>query len=119
MTRILLLEDDDNDAYLFRKNVPKDTHIINVETISEALLVPDSDFDLIVSDLSLRDGYASGVIDRLKMGFPNKPLIVLSGLGLASDETEIENHMKFKGVFAFVHKKNRERIKPTIEELKK
>lgn len=81
---ILLIEDDEKDAFLIEKNLSNtliDSHILIVQTLKQAFKIIDgSVFDIILLDLSLPDSKGLNTINKLIEKTPNIPIIVLTGL---------------------------------------
>jgi serine phosphatase RsbU (regulator of sigma subunit) len=80
--RVLLVEDDDEDAFLVREHlgdVAPETDLVHVHTLHEALaLAPEADCCLV--DLGLPDATGLEAVERLGAGAPRSALVVLTGL---------------------------------------
>lgn len=89
-TSLLLIEDDINDAVLFREKLieaaPKeDYHIIHVRSIEEARkFLNVVKFHNIILDLSLLDSKGIETVRAIKSETPDTPIVVLTGVD--SDE---------------------------------
>ncbi len=83
--RVLLVEDDSEDAVLFQamllREAKNEFRLARVSRISEALQrLQDQEYDIILSDLGLPDSQGSPTYWSLKRAAPNLPVVVLSGL---------------------------------------
>jgi len=88
-TRILLVEDDADDAFLLREmlaEVPSAQFAIEqVERLDEALQrVGSEPFDVVLVDLSLPDSQGLATFTEIHKAAPDLPIVVLTGL---DDET--------------------------------
>jgi len=83
--KILLIEDNPEDAYLIRtllrriEDIYVDLHHAN--TLASAFERLDAElFDIVLSDLSLPDSEGMQTFTRLRERYPDTPLIVMTGL---------------------------------------
>lgn len=80
--RVLLVEDDDADAFLVAEQLAEiapEAQVLHVHTLHEALaLAPDVDCCLV--DLGLPDATGLDAVQRLGAGAPRAALVVLTGL---------------------------------------
>ncbi len=84
--KILLIEDDEGDAFLFKeiisdvKNYKFD--ITTIKTLKEAISeLKGENFELVITDLGLPDSNGIDTFIKLAEHFKHIPIIVLSGLG--------------------------------------
>jgi signal transduction histidine kinase len=91
--RVLLIEDDPNDVRLFRKALDKSQAAFDVTVVSDLAAglnaLSSSQWDVVLSDLSLPDCHGLEAVRRLRSSAPDLPIIVLTGL--ASDEAALES----------------------------
>ncbi|HXX59017.1 MAG TPA: response regulator [Thermodesulfovibrionales bacterium] len=84
MIRVLLIEDDSNDAELFRELLQAERISIDLRQsreLSSALALLSAEiFDIIVADLGLPDSNGIEAFSRLHTLHPQIPVIVLTGL---------------------------------------
>jgi signal transduction histidine kinase/CheY-like chemotaxis protein len=80
--RVLLVEDNDDDAVLIRESLSQTTlNIIRAERLSTALTqLAQGEFDAILLDLSLPDALGLDTIRRLRHAVAAVPIVVLTGL---------------------------------------
>src|SRR5215468_2435958 len=80
--RVLLVEDNDDDALLIRESLSVTTlEIVRAERLSTALAqLPSGKFDAVLLDLSLPDGWGLDTIRRLGREAAAVPIVVLTGL---------------------------------------
>ena len=80
--RILLVEDNEDDALLIRETLSETTlEIERAERLSTALeQLAKGRFDAILLDLSLPDAYGIGTIGQVLKQAPSVPIVVLTGL---------------------------------------
>ncbi len=90
--RVLLLEDRLEDAQLMRIALARSAgafEVCHVSRLSQAVAqLADSQFDVILSDLSLPDSRGRETVARLHAAAPNVPIVVLTGLD--SDDAALE-----------------------------
>lgn len=101
--RLLLVEDDPEDAMILREQIAEAPERITLEVVarvSAALerLRDGAEFDVILSDLSLPDSKGMETFDRLHEAAPTIPIIVLSGgtdeeLALATVEHGAQDYL--------------------------
>lgn len=81
--RILLLEDDENDAHFVRKGLAEadiQSDLTHVETVQEAVEVLTSGpVDVVLSDLALPDSRGLETVSKLSQASPDTPIVVLTG----------------------------------------
>lgn len=83
--KLLLLEDNTGDAFLFKFYLGESTNpvfqVSHAETLKEALnLLAQEKFDIIVSDMNLPDSTGVDTIKTILQKYPGNMLIVLTGL---------------------------------------
>ena len=80
--RVLLVEDNDDDALLIREALSATTiEIERAERLSAALeQLPKAGLDAVLLDLSLPDAHGLDTIERLRGQAPGVPIVVLTGL---------------------------------------
>jgi PAS domain S-box-containing protein len=91
--RVLLVEDNPDDAELLRRNLGKTTdgniQIIQVKSLKDGMEQIARDVpDIILSDLGLPDSHGLDTVTKIMCGAPNVPLVVLSGFD--DEETAIK-----------------------------
>ncbi len=84
-TTILLVEDSPDDAFLLKEmllEIPAFRfYLIHVERLSEGIdQVKDSDFDVVLLDLSLSDSSGMDTFTRMQQVAPNIPIIMITGM---------------------------------------
>jgi CheY-like chemotaxis protein len=82
--RILLVEDDPADRRLFeellRESGVGDYEVHPAERVKAAVeRLRNESFDVVVTDLSLPDGYGRDTVESLRTAAPGVPIIVLTG----------------------------------------
>lgn len=85
LIQVLLIEDNPADALLLREAVREDALSSFDFTIAESLklgleFMRQNQFDVILLDLGLPDGQGLESFEKLHGAFPDKPIVVLSGL---------------------------------------
>jgi len=80
--RVLLVEDNEDDALLIRETLSETTiEIERAERLSTALeQLATGRFDAVLLDLSLPDAYGVETLERMRRDGPSVPIVVLSGL---------------------------------------
>ena len=85
-TKILLVEDNPGDASLLREMLdPFHSHDSDFELAEATRLasaikhLQESDFDVVLLDLSLPDSQGIATVARVKDAWPNVPIVVLTG----------------------------------------
>ncbi len=86
---VLLIEDNPGDARLVKEFLAEtgnaQFNLTHVDRLEEAFRrLAETNFDVVLLDLSLPDAQGLGTVQRIQMAFPNVPIVVLSGM---SDET--------------------------------
>lgn len=79
--QLLLLEDDEDHAFLMRHSLGHQgiTEIIQARTLAEACrLASEEDFDLLLVDLALPDGNGEEVIRAMQEQRPDVPIVVIT-----------------------------------------
>ena len=80
--KILLIEDDIEDAFLITKNIgcKGECKLIHSETLEEGVTqAQDGNFDVVLLDLNLPDSGGENSIKTIKELLPNTPIIILTG----------------------------------------
>jgi serine phosphatase RsbU (regulator of sigma subunit) len=84
LLRVLLVEDDDGDAFLFeellRDAADLDVAVARERTVAEAAARLPQDVACVVLDLGLPDADGLAALHRLREAAPNVPMLVLTGL---------------------------------------
>jgi serine phosphatase RsbU (regulator of sigma subunit) len=81
--RVLLVEDDDGDAFLFEDllhDADLDVHVARARTVAGAEAVLPADVSCVVLDLGLPDADGLAALHRLRVAAPGVPMLVLTGL---------------------------------------
>jgi serine phosphatase RsbU (regulator of sigma subunit) len=81
--RVLLVEDDDGDAFLFEellRDADLDVVVERERTVAEAALRLPDDVACVVLDLGLPDADGLAALHRLREAAPDVPMLVLTGL---------------------------------------
>lgn len=92
---VLIIEDDDRQAELYRRWMDHNCNVISVNKLSEAFNILEEDFDLIILDMNLGDGSGAKVLDiKHKLG---------AYLAVASGMEEIEGQ-KLEKADQFIQK---------------
>ena len=86
-SRILLVEDHSDTAFLFERLLQKRGHQVKVAAdVSSAItFLNERSFHLLVSDLGLPDGTGIELLSRARRIQPGLPAIALSGYGMEED----------------------------------
>jgi PAS domain S-box-containing protein len=112
---ILLLEDNIGDAERIREHLEKIRHdctIIRVDTRDAfKRKISENEFDLILSEYSLRSCDAISILEFVRKTIPDMPFIFVSGTN--SIDTTIE--CMHNGATDFVLKNNLKRLSPAID----
>ncbi len=91
-TNILLVEDNPGDAIIFREKLNAsdlDYKLAHAKRLNEGLeRIRETDFDILLVDLSLPDAQGLEAVTRVREAAPNLPLIVLTGLDDATAAAE-------------------------------
>jgi DNA-binding NarL/FixJ family response regulator len=91
-TTILLIEDNPGDAVIFREKLNAsdlEYKLATAKRLSEGLdRLRDTDFDIILVDLSLPDTQGLEAVTKVREAAPDRPLIVLTGLDDATAAAE-------------------------------
>src|SRR5688572_8979333 len=95
--RILLLEDNPQDAFLLRAALERaglhDLQILHAERLAEALqMLTANTVDLILTDLNLPDSLGLETVAELARNTTNIPILVLTGHSDADSERELLQH---------------------------
>lgn len=106
--KVLLLEDDEGDAFMLRENLDEDkrnsytiTHVVRLSEALEALGKDGSGFDIILSDLGLPDSQGKETFFRL-LDHCNAPIIILTG----DEDEEMSIRAIEEGVQDYIVKNN-------------
>jgi serine phosphatase RsbU (regulator of sigma subunit) len=81
--RLLLVEDDDGDAFLFEdllQDAGLDVEVARARTVAGAEALLPADVSCVVLDLGLPDADGLAALHRLRAAAPHVPLLVLTGL---------------------------------------
>ncbi len=82
-TRVLLVEDDPADAYIFRRYLQKDPHRFELEHVDQLAAglhrLHDGDFEILLLDLALPDSLGLATFHSACREVPETPIIVLTG----------------------------------------
>jgi serine phosphatase RsbU (regulator of sigma subunit) len=81
--RLLLVEDDDGDAFLFEdllQDADLDVDVSRARTVAGAEDLLPADVTCVVLDLGLPDADGLAALHRLRAAAPNVPMLVLTGL---------------------------------------
>jgi serine phosphatase RsbU (regulator of sigma subunit) len=81
--RLLLVEDDDGDAFLFEDLLHEadvDVHVVRARTVAGAEALLPADVSCVVLDLGLPDADGLAALHRLRAVAPRVPMLVLTGL---------------------------------------
>jgi serine phosphatase RsbU (regulator of sigma subunit) len=81
--RVLLVEDDDGDAFLFEDllhGADLDVQVARARTVAGAEAVLPADVSCVVLDLGLPDADGLAALHRLRAAAPGVPMLVLTGL---------------------------------------
>lgn len=81
---VLLVEDNPEDAVLLSRALRKANSrrftLVHVEYLADGLKrIAEEDFDVVLLDLSLPDGYGLSTVTRMRAGAPDLPIVVLTG----------------------------------------
>lgn len=103
--RILLVEDDENDAFLIRRNFKRtggeDFQVNHTASLSDASkLLEATEIALILLDLNLPDSRGYATFERIYAQHPEVPIIVISGIR----DPEIESRIVRSGAQDFFPK---------------
>jgi two-component system, cell cycle response regulator len=84
-TRIVLIEDDPDDAFLFRRKLedgwPGAVEVTHFETLDDARShLTDPGADCVLLDLGLPDGGGVEAVRRIRSSAPGLPVVVLTGI---------------------------------------
>jgi serine phosphatase RsbU (regulator of sigma subunit) len=80
---VLLVEDDDEDAFLVREflsDVSLDVNLVRARTVREALGALPGEINCVLLDLGLPDGLGLETVNRVRAAAPGIAVIVLTGL---------------------------------------
>ncbi|WCB97012.1 hypothetical protein DSM104299_05783 [Baekduia alba] len=81
--RVLLVEDDDGDAFLFEellRDADLDVSVVRERTVAAAAALLPDDVACVVLDLGLPDADGLAALHRLRAAAPGVPMLVLTGL---------------------------------------
>ena len=82
--RVLLVEDDDDDALITQRALTRTSgdpvEVVHVTCLAEALEWRGGGFDAMLLDLSLPDASGLGLIERVLAAFESTPVVILSGM---------------------------------------
>ena len=104
--RILLVEDEPANAYLFREFLARapdlpDAHIEVADRLALALVrLATEPFDLVFLDLGLPDSYGIKTLETFRRSAPKIPVVVLS----SSVDPRVESEILARGASAFLKK---------------
>jgi signal transduction histidine kinase/CheY-like chemotaxis protein len=99
--RVLLVEDNDDDALLIRESLSKTLEIDRAERLSTALTqLARENFDAVLLDLSLPDAWGLDTIRRLRHEVASVPIVILTGL----NDEEIAMHAVEEGAQDYLFK---------------
>ena len=115
--RVLLVEDDEDDALLLTRYFERAgyrTFVHRVETADDmrrALNQPDAEWDVVLADFNLPSFSAPAALQLLKRSGRDVPFIVMSGA--VSEDTAVEAMRA--GAHDYIAKQNLARLGPAIE----
>jgi PAS domain S-box-containing protein len=115
--RVLLVEDDEDDAHLLNRYFERagySTLVHRVETADDmrsALDQPDAEWDVVLADFNLPTFSAPAALRLLKRMGQDIPFIIMSGA--VSEETAVEAMRA--GAHDYISKQNLARLVPAIE----
>jgi signal transduction histidine kinase/HPt (histidine-containing phosphotransfer) domain-containing protein/AmiR/NasT family two-component response regulator len=94
LTSILLVEDDENDSFLIRRNLKKngggDFQLKTVGTLKLAIQkMSEENFSLVLLDLNLGDSRGYDTYAKFSEKYPEVPIIVISGIRDPDIESKI------------------------------
>ena len=95
--QVLLVEDDEGDAFLVEElllEAGSDAQLSRVRTLSEALLTLPGDVDCVLLDLGLPDASGLDALERVLERAPSIAVLVLTGL---DDEFRGTQAVGFRG----------------------
>lgn len=104
--RILLVEDEPANAFLFREFLARAPGLVGAEIfdanrLSTALEMLEADhYDLVFLDLGLPDSYGLDTLEAFRARIPKVPVVVLSG----SVDPATEERARALGASAFLNK---------------
>ena len=81
--RVLLVEDDDGDAFLFEellRDADLEVEVVRARTVADAERALPADIACVVLDLGLPDADGLAALHRLREAAPGVPMLVLTGL---------------------------------------
>lgn len=97
--RILLVDDNAADVYMATEELSKDYELETVFTVEAAIeKLKLWSYDLVITDLSLTDGFGLKIVNQFK---PYAPVVVLSGIGNGMMTERAKKH----GASGFVNKR--------------
>ena len=130
--RVLLVEDDSNDALLFQKNIEKidSTRFVvqRVKQLEEALEeIRTGNFDIIILDLDLPDASDLEAFQKLMESSPQTPIVILSGqdnqeLAMQAVRQGAQDYLRKNEISRFLIEKSllhaieRQRLKREVEK---
>lgn len=76
---MLLIEDDEADAVLFRHQLPDEYQLSRVCSLEDALKTTEEDWDVLIVDLGLPGCDDLDALNRVHEWAPNLPVVVLTG----------------------------------------
>jgi CheY-like chemotaxis protein len=104
--RILLIEDDPDDADLVKSLLEETgvaTNVVNERLLTLGLRrLASEEFDLVFLDLSLPDSWGMDTLRRLHKPFPRLPIVLMTGARVA----EIAEEAKREGAAACLFKQD-------------
>jgi DNA-binding NtrC family response regulator len=99
--KILLVEDDDGVRNTIREVLTDNRHTVDdVRSAEEALLKLPGDYNLVISDILLKEMNGIGLLETVSRMRPGIPVMIITGFG----GEEIEEECRKKGARGFLNK---------------